>query len=302
MKPFIFSFPGNEALVDALAQKLDFEKGQVTLRRFPDGETHVRFEQDILDREIIFVCTLNAPDNKILPLYFLAATARDLGAKKIGLVVPYLAYMRQDRRFQEGEGITSRYFSKLLSSCFDWLVTVDPHLHRYHSLNEIYSIPNQIVHAASVIAPWIHEQIKNPLLIGPDSESEQWVADVAKQAKSPYIILEKIRRGDRDVTVSVPDVDKWKNHTPVLVDDIISTARTMIETVAHLKNFGMQAPVCIGIHAIFVENAYQDLLKAGAGKIVTCNTVIHSSNEIDITDDLVGAVKQLRMENKMNAS
>ncbi len=299
MTPLIFALPGNEALTHSLARQLQAGHGQVVLRRFPDGETYVRFRQDVSKRDIIFTCTLQAPDDKFLPLYFLAKTARELGAKKIGLIAPYLAYMRQDRRFREGESVTSRHFAELISSCFDWLVTVDPHLHRYHSLNEIYEIPNRIVHAAPIIAQWIHDQINHPLLIGPDSESEQWVAEVAKRAKAPHIVLNKIRHGDRDVKVSVPDVRKWQSHTPVLVDDIISTGHTMLETVSHLKKTKMRPPVCIGVHGIFVDGAYENLLAAGVQKIVTCNTIAHSSNEINIVDALAEAVKQLRTKKKL---
>jgi ribose-phosphate pyrophosphokinase len=300
MNPFLFALPDNDVLASTLAKKLGFEKGRVVSRRFPDGETYVRFEDAVADREIILFCSLNTPDDKILPLYFLAETARDLGAKKIGLVAPYLAYMRQDIRFKEGEGVTSRYFSKFISNTFDWLVTVDPHLHRYHSLNEIYSIPNRIVHAANIIAQWIQVQIKNPLLIGPDSESEQWVSDVAKQAQAPYIILQKIRHGDNHVDVSIPAVEKWKAHTPVLIDDIISTGHTMMETIGHLKKAKMPQPVCIGVHGIFSDNAYENLRNAGAKKIVTCNTLFHSSNAIDVTDALAAVVKQLQKEEKIS--
>ncbi|WP_164119514.1 ribose-phosphate pyrophosphokinase-like domain-containing protein, partial [Stenotrophomonas maltophilia] len=84
---------------------------------------------------------LAQPNEKILPLIFAAATARELGAARVGLVAPYLAYMRQDRRFNPGEAVTSRQMAHLVSGAFDWMVTVDPHLHRYSDLSEIYSIP-----------------------------------------------------------------------------------------------------------------------------------------------------------------
>ena len=76
-----------------------------------------------------------------MPLALVAGTARDLGASSVGLVAPYLAYMRQDRMFRAGEGVTSVYFARLLADSFDWLVTVDPHLHRRRSLTEIYPFP-----------------------------------------------------------------------------------------------------------------------------------------------------------------
>ena len=102
-----------------------------------------------------------------------------------------------------------------------------------------------------------------------------------------------MRHGDRDVEVSVPDVDIYKDATPILVDDIISTARTMIETVQHLKKAGMKPPICVGIHAVFSGNAYQDLLDSGVEKIVTCNTIPHSSNGIDLSDIMAKEVKKL---------
>src|SRR5208282_2354296 len=129
------------------------------------------------------------------------------------------------------------------------MITIDPHLHRRSSLAEIYSIPTKVAHAANHISAWIKSNIDKPVLIGPDAESEQWVADVANKAGAHFTVLKKIRHGDNDVEVSVPQVDEYKTYTPVLVDDIISTGRTMIETINHLKKAGMKAPVCIGVHA-----------------------------------------------------
>ena len=272
-------------------------QGLATLRRFPDGETYVRVDTPVGGRDVSLVCTLDRPDDKVLPLFFLAATARDLGARSVGLIAPYLAYMRQDRRFADGEGVTSAYFASLISKSFDWVVTVDPHLHRRASLGEIYSIPSEVVHAAPRVAAWIRARVRQPLLIGPDGESGQWVAAVAEAAGAPSIVLEKVRRGDRDVSVTVPDVERWRDHSPVLVDDIVSTAKTMIETIGHLERAGLPAPVCIGVHAVFAPGAYDELRAAGAARVVTCNTIPHTSNEIDLSADLVRAIRDLRALN-----
>jgi ribose-phosphate pyrophosphokinase len=239
------------------------------------------------EKEVIVVCTLHQPDAKLLPLLFLCSLLRDLKVKSICLVAPYLAYMRQDKQFNPGEAVTSEYFAKLLSSLVDRLITVDPHLHRRVSMKEIYSIPCEVLHADGLISKWVKKNVPNALLIGPDSESEQWVSEVAKNAGVPFIVLQKIRHGDRDVEVSVPQVEGYKNYTPVLVDDIISTARTMIETVGLFKKVGMKPPVCIGVHAVFAGNAYEDLRKSGVSQVVTCNTVLHESNAIDIGEIII---------------
>ena len=293
MKPMILSLFDQHPLMTSIAEQLDYEVGEVILHNFPDEETYVKFQDSLQDKDVIILNSLDRPDPKILPLLFVAETAKALGAKRVGLCAPYLAYMRQDKQFKPGEGITSEYFAALISRYFDWLVTVDPHLHRRHSLSEIYSIPNAVLHAAPQISQWIAAQIKKPVLIGPDSESEQWVREVAKAAKAPYLILEKIRHGDREVEVSSPAIQGYLDHTPVLIDDIISTAQTMIETVNHLKAAKMKSPVCIGVHAVFAGEAYNALLKSGVEHVVTCNTIAHPSNKINLCATLVSEIQQL---------
>ncbi len=282
MNPVILALPGSERLAAALAGKLRAEAGRMTVRRFPDGESYVRIETPVDGRNVVLACSLHEPDPKVLALLFAAATARELGAAQIGLVAPYLAYMRQDRRFNDGESITSVHFAKLVSRYVDWLVTVDPHLHRRSSLDDIYSIPGVAVHAAPLLAQWIRANVDTPVLIGPDSESEQWVSEVALGANAPWLVLEKIRRGDRDVSVSIPDPGAIRGRTPVLVDDIISTARTMMAAIHHLSGHGLAAPVCIGVHAVFAGNAYDELVAAGAARVITANTIPHASNAIDV--------------------
>jgi ribose-phosphate pyrophosphokinase len=175
----------------------------------------------------------------------------------------------------------------------DWMVTVDPHLHRRASLDEIYSVPTRALHAAPLIAQWISDNVDKPLLIGPDRESEQWVAAVARGADSPHIVLRKTRRGDRDVEVAVPDLTRWRDRTPVLVDDIISSGQTMVETLKHLRREGAVAPVCIGVHGIFAGNALEEMQAAGAARAVTTNTIAHPTNGIDVSGLLAEGVRAL---------
>ena len=290
MVPVVVAVPGSEVHADRLRARIDCEAGAVEVRRFPDGEIYVRIDTPITGRDVVLVCSLDRPGDKVLPFLFLAATARELGAARVGLVAPYLSFMRQDSRFRPGEGVTSRYFAEMLSGTVDWLVTVDPHLHRWGSLDAIYRIPSRIARAAPAIAGWVRGNVERPLLVGPDSESEQWVAAVAELCDAPFVILEKVRRGDRDVSVSAPEVSRWRDRTPVLVDDIISTARTMIETVGNVRAAGMAPPVCVGIHAVFADAAHDELLAAGAARIVTCNTIEHASNAICVADAIASQV------------
>lgn len=291
MNRIIFYFSGNEEMAGKIAASVKAEAGQFILHHFPDGETYIRILSDVRNKEVFIVCTLNDPDKKLLPLYFLCQTLRQSGCRNIHLIAPYLAYMRQDKSFSPGEGITSVYFAKLLSGFVDELITLDPHLHRIHTMQEIYDIPCIALHAAPFAGEWIKNNIQKPLVIGPDLESEQWVEEVAKSAGAPFIILNKTRLDDRSVKISVPDMKPFSAYTPVLVDDIISTARTLMETIAILKPLSPIAPVCVAIHAVFADDAFRELSNSGAGTIVTCNTIPHPSNKIDVSGLIAGSIQ-----------
>lgn len=290
--PLLISMPGNEHMTAELVDALCAQIGYLEMRKFPDGETYLRFATNPAGRPVSIVCTLADPDAKILPLIFAAATARELGASKFGLISPYLAYMRQDRRFNPGEAVTSRRVARLLSEAFDWIVTVDPHLHRYGSLSEICTIPTRVVHAAPLISAWIGSHVESPLIIGPDSESEQWASKVATDAGAPYAVLQKVRRGDRDVEITFKDIDRLAGRTPVLVDDIISSGRTMLEAVRLVGAAGRGKPVCLAVHGIFADRSDALLAQAGA-RVVTSNSVPHQTNEIDVGKILANAVREL---------
>lgn len=277
-----------DAMVAAIVAATGATRGELDTRRFPDGEAYLRVATPCAGADVILCAGLQPPDEATLWTLLTAATLRDLGAARVLLVAPYLPYMRQDSRFRDGEGVTSRYYAALLSAHFDGLVTVDPHLHRYAALAELYTIPAVCVHAAPAIGAWVRENVAEPVLIGPDSESRQWVEAVAAVAGAPFIVLEKVRRGDRDVSVSEPDLLAHDGRQPVILDDIISSGRTMAEAVARVNGHGGPQPVCIAIHPVFADGAVADLRAAGAGRVVSCNTIAHATNAIDVSS-LIGA-------------
>lgn len=286
----VLAVPGNEAHADALASRLGATAIVPEVRSFPDGELYVRIDGEIANHDVVLVGSLQGTGARFLQVAFLAGTARDLGARRVGLVAPYLAYLRQDSRFKPGEGVTSTYFARLLSQTVDWLVTVDPHLHRLDSLEHVYSIPTTIARAAPAIARYVATQIEHPVLVGPDAESAQWVSAVAAGCDAPFVILEKTRRGDRDVSISTPD-GPWNGHTPVVIDDIVSTGKTMVEATRQLRAAGAAPPVCIAIHAVFADAVHDELVAAGARGIITCDTIPHATNQIGVADAIAEAVR-----------
>lgn len=287
----ILPLPGSEALSAELAAAGAFDLARLEFRRFPDGERYVRIDADPKGRPVAIVCQ-NA-DEHFLTLAFVADALRDLRAGEITLVAPYLGYMRQDARFRPGEAVTSRTFARLVSTTVDRLVTVDPHLHRFASLAELYDIPCTALRAAPLIAQWIAREVPEPLIIGPDAESEQWAAEIAGRSGAPYAVLSKRRQGDRQVEIAVPDLAAHHGRQPVLIDDIASSGRTLIAASAELRNLGFPAPVCVVVHAIFGGDAFERTAEA-VTRIVSTDTLPHQSNAISVASLLSGALSDGR--------
>lgn len=287
-KLVVFSL-NSDSLTFSLCKKLNGELGLYNEREFPDGESYLCINSDVKGFDCVVVADLSHPNGKFLPLIFLLDTLKELGASSVGLVAPYLSYMRQDRRFIDGEAITSKLFARTLSHHIDYLVTVDPHLHRYHSLDEIYSVPSRVVQGAPALAQWLKGQ-PDLFLVGPDSESEQWIISIAEVSGHPYVIGDKVRRGDRDVEVSLTDLSVYAGLTAVIIDDVISSGQTIVSCIEALNQQNVYEVKCAAVHGIFADSVDQTLIDAGLTDLITSNTIVHSSNSVDISELLVDPI------------
>ena len=292
-RPLLYFLPGAGHLTAPLAHALEADTGEIEFHKFPDEETYLRFLTDPGGRNIALVDCLDRPDPKLVPLLFAAMTARDLGARSVGLIAPYMPYFRQDIAFNPGEAVSARHIGALLSGAFSWVTTLDPHLHRLDSLGDVFTIPAGLAHATAPMAAWIGEHIERPMLYGPDAESEQWVRAIADACGAPYTIFRKTRLGDKFVRIETPPDIAPGAHTPVIVDDIISSGTTLATLVRTLREAGSPRPVCCAVHGVFAGDAYEQLIAAGAAKIITTNALPHKTNDIDIAQTLAEAVRRL---------
>ncbi|MEO8019770.1 MAG: ribose-phosphate diphosphokinase [Pseudomonadota bacterium] len=293
MTGICFSFPDNKPFGRKLAAALGAEHALIDTHVFPDGETRVRLDGDCARREVIIVGGGRGANDKALPLRFAADAARSLGARRVGLVSPYLAYMRQDKQFHAGEAVSALSYARFLSETFDWLVTVDPHLHRLASLEATFSIPARCVSSMPAMAEWIAANVPRPVLVGPDDESAQWARELARLLSAPWLTLAKTRGGDHQVAVTLPDPAPLADRSPVIVDDIASTGRTIVETLKALQRVQASPATCIVVHAVLAPEAESAIRAAGAVRLVSTNTVAHASNGIDVAPLVAASVREI---------
>ncbi len=273
-----------------LAEACGYDFAEVSVHQFPDGERRVQLPGSLPDR-VVFCRSLNDPDHKLIELFLAAATARQLGAIDLTLVAPYLCYMRQDIAFTPGEAVSQRILGALLAQHFDGLITVDPHLHRVHSLGEAVPVSRpQVPDTAPVLASFLKGQLDNPLLVGPDEESEQWVGAIAREQQLDFVVGRKVRHGDRDVEIELPTMNYRDRHT-VLVDDVASTGSTL-RVAGELLLAKQAASVDVLVtHALFAGDALERLTASGIRHVWSTDAIPHSTNRVHLDHLLAEALE-----------
>ncbi|MBI1969007.1 ribose-phosphate diphosphokinase [Candidatus Woesearchaeota archaeon] len=283
----------SELLAKKLAKQLRARYVPVTIAAFPDGDLYLRYPVASLKGQTLVIVESFQPNpnETLLHILFAAETAKDLGAKKVILVAPYLAFLRQDARFKPGEAVSSQVMAKLLSNAVDKIITIDPHLHRYASLNELFTIPGKRLTADPLLAEYIKRHYPDAVLVGPDWESSQWAAAIARSLGMASTTLQKKRLSPTKVQVRFVDHLAVKGKTVVLVDDILSTGKTIAAAAREARKRGARRVVAIAVHGVFVPGAFGTVKKAGVSHIITANTIVHPTNKIDITPLLAAALR-----------
>ena len=291
-QPLLLCFEDEQASAQRIAAAANVPLAVIERHRFPDGEIKLRLP-DVLPAQVVILRTLHQPNDKLVELLLAAQTARTLGACHLTLVAPYLAYMRQDIAFRPGEAISQRIVGRFLASLFDAVVTVDPHLHRVATLEEAVPVPHAIVlSGAPGLSDLIAARYAKPLLVGPDEESGQWVAVAAARHGLEHAVCLKVRHGDRDVRVALPD-QAVAGRQVVLLDDMASTGHTVAVAARLLLAAGAASVDVAVTHALFSGDAVQLLKDAGVGEIWSTDCIPHATNAVSMAPEIAQALTQV---------
>ena len=275
-----------------IAQAAGMECATIGCHRFPDGELKLRLPA-ALPARVVLLRTLANPNEKLMELLLVARTARTLGAHHVTLVAPNLAYMRQDIAFNPGEVVSQRVVGQFLADLFDAVITVDPHLHRVATLQEAVPVPSAVVlSGAPLLADLIASQRPGALLMGPDEESAQWIAQAAAKHHFDYGVCHKVRRGDRDVTIALPDIPVVGRNV-VLLDDVASSGHTLAGAARLLLAAGASRVDVAVTHALFAGDALDVIRASGVQDIWSTDCIPHPSNAISMAKTIAHALTQL---------
>ena len=279
----LLHFGDERAAAARLAAACGLPALEIARHRFPDGELKLTLPVDAagqLPARAVLLRSRDQPNEKLIELLLAARSARSLGVRQLTLVAPYLAYMRQDIAFHPGEAVSQRIVGPFLASLFDAVVTVDPHLHRVATLDEAVPAARTVaLSGAPLLADWIVQQRPGALLVGPDGESAQWVAQAAARHGLEHAVCTKERHGDRSVTIHLPPV-AVQGRAVVLLDDMASTGHTLAQAARLLLQDGAASVDVAVTHALIDAEALAALHAAGAGEFWSTDCVAHPMNAV----------------------
>jgi ribose-phosphate pyrophosphokinase len=286
----VHCFADSAAVGRRLARELRAGWTGVDVHRFPDGESLVRTHSPAGQHAVV-VRSLYDPNAKLVETVLAADALRRAGARRVTLVAPYLAYMRQDKVFAPGEPVSQRVIGNWLGRSFDAVLTLEAHLHRIHTLAAVVPGHAESLSAAPVLAAWLQRLRAPSLVVGPDEESRPWIQAIARRAHRPWIVCKKQRLGDRAVRVALPALPKCRR--AVVIDDIASSGATLAAVTRALRAAGVATVDAVVVHAIFSPGALARIRRAGVHRIVSCDTIAHHSNAIHTAPLLARAVRRL---------
>lgn len=273
-----------------LAEAAGLTPQRIERHRFPDGEIQLTLPAHLPPR-VVLLRSLHQPGDKLAELLLAAPTARQLGAQHLSLVAPYLAYMRQDMAFVPGQAVSQRIVGHWLATLFDAVITVDPHLHRVSTLAQAVPARQAIaLSAAPLLGDWIAKHRPGAFLLGPDSESVQWVTHAAAAHGLAYAVCSKQRHGDRHVDIALPTACDLRGQTVVILDDVASSGHTLATAAALALTAGAASVDVAVTHALLAGDALQSIRQAGVGAFWSTDSIAHESNVVALAHLLATAL------------
>lgn len=285
----LLHFEEDVAAAKRIAQAANLSLALIDRHRFPDGEFKLRLPPSLPERSI-FLRSLDHPNEKLIELMLAASTARTLGARHLTLVSPYLAYMRQDIAFAPGETVSQQIIGDFLGNLFDKVISVDPHLHRVPTLRQAVPAAQAIaLSGAPLLSDLIAQRRPSALLVGPDEESAQWIAQAAERHRFEHAVCKKVRLSDNSVKIDLNGLNPARKSV-VLLDDIASTGHTLAKAAESLLAAGAASVDIAVTHALFANDALHVIQRAGVGEIWSTDCIEHPTNAVSVAPLIAAAL------------
>jgi len=284
----MYVVPGSasKSIASHLVREISADIADVEIRRFIDGECYVRVKSDLKGEDVIIVQN-TYPDENIIETILLKSAVKDMEPKSITLVIPYLGYARQDRKFQDGEAVSAKALARILSIDVDLVITVDPHK---NYIVDFFETKASFCSAVPEIAKYLLPKDID-VVLAPDKGAVERAEEAAKILGCESDFLEKKRISDEIVEMKPKEIEV-KKKTVAIVDDIISTGGTMAKAVEEIRKQGAKDVYVACTHGLFIGNAIDKINRAGATEIISTDTIENAYSKVKVAPQIAKTLKE----------
>lgn len=289
---------GSQNLAHRVAKQLDIQPTETRSRVFPDGELDIGVDPGVRNADVFVIDSLGPPVNDhLVELVMLADACRRTGAARLTAIVPYLAYARKDRRTSAGEAVGLAVVADLLGACVDGAVLVDPHVPQ---MDSIFGVPLEVVSAVPDIAASLAPHVDDDtVVIAPDLGAVALAERYAEKLElSAVTVVRKTRHSGSHVEATGL-IGKNGHRRPLLVDDMISTGRTLAVAMEILQeHWSSESFLLAATHGLFVDGALERLTQYPLDGMVVTDSLPApdlppGSEVVEIAPLLAGAIRRI---------
>ena len=269
----VFAGTANRPLAEAVARDLGVELGASSVERFPDGEVSVHLEESVRSREVFVVQPTSPPVNdNLVELMAFADACRRAAAVRLTAVIPYFGYARADKRKGRRDPVSARMVADVLQAAgVHHVVTLDVHTPQ---IEGFFSIPVDNLTAMPTLCDELRERLPpDAVVVSPDLGAVGRATEYAGRLGLPTAIVHKRRKSGAEVE-AVQVIGDVRGRPCLLVDDMISTGGTIVESMNALRGAGARDEFLVAAtHGVFVNDARARMAEAGAREVVVTDSL-----------------------------
>ncbi|MBD3388084.1 MAG: ribose-phosphate diphosphokinase [Candidatus Altiarchaeales archaeon] len=288
MEMLVFGGTRSSGIAWSVAKALKSEVGKSEVKTFPDGEKYVKLLSKAEGRECAVVQSVRSNDD-FMELLLMLDALRDMGAVQVHAIMPYMAYMRQDKRFTEGEALSAKTLLKVLDEFADSLTMINCHFLSEGGESFYKHVRFMNLDAVPLLVKYFRSKVKNPIVVAPDKGSMGYAKAAAEILDCDFNHLSKKRISGSEVVIKSKDLDV-KGKDVIILDDIISTGGTIVESVKVIRGW-KPASINVGcVHGLFLKGI--ESFTGVVDRLVSTDTLDNPVAKVNVADLIAEDLKR----------
>ena len=272
----LFTGNSNPALAQRIADALGVELGNVTCKKFADGEVSVTFEETVRGCDVFLIqSTCNPVNDNFMELLVMIDACRRASANRITAVMPYFGYARQDRKARPRDPISAKLCANMLEAAgADRVLTMDLHANQ---IQGFFDIPVDNLLGTAILTQYFYDKLgtnnEGYVVVSPDLGSVTRVRKFTDKLDLPMAIVDK-RRPKPNVSEVMNIIGDIKDKHVILVDDMVDTAGTLCNGAkALIERGGAKSVTACATHGVLSGPAIERLQASVIDKLVLLDTI-----------------------------